>query len=471
MPQPRLLPWSRVAALLVATDCFAVLLGLMSAHWLRFDAQWLIGLEPRDPTLPAVAFVPLVPLWIGAYAISGLYQRRNLVSGLREYRDVLEASTAVVLLVVVMTYLVQVVALSRGFVVLALGAVTIAVWVGRFTVRRFIYRAADRGVPLDRILMVGANHQAVAIATLLTRTSSAASQVTGFLSEYVSVGQVVTQDLRVLGEPLQLSQVANEVGATRAVVVESGLSWESLQEVVRNMHHRDSIEVSLVPGLFDLHATPMAPSQLGPVLMLSPHPARVVGIEAVFKRGFDIAVGSVALAIALPVMALMMLGAAQQGHALGLQRRKVLSRGKEISLVRFAYPTWAEDRHLSRLPELVAVIRGTISFVGPRPISVVRAAAYGRTLNLIESAKPGFVGPWRLVGMARPDDFHEELAYDLFYMRNYSLWSDLQVLIHVLRYFFGSTRPSYLSPAELTEVESGARAMRGIRRISHDERR
>lgn len=474
MHQPRLLLWSRVVASLVATDSFAVLIGLMSAYWLRFSAHWLIGLEPREPTLSALSIVALVPLWIGAFAVSGLYQRRNLVSGLREYRIVLGVNTAVVLVVVVMTYLVQIVALSRGLVLLGLGGVTFAVWLERFGVRRWIYSAAGRGIPLDRILIVGANRQAAAVATLLTRSRSAASQVAGFLSEYVSVGQVVTGQLRVLGEPLQLGQVATEVGATRAVVVESGLSWESLQEVVRNMHRRDSIEVSLVPGLSDLHATPMALFQLGPVVTLSPHPARVVGIEAVFKRGFDIVVGSVTLTIALPVIALLMLSAARHGHGLGLERRKFLARGKEISLIRFAHPLWAEDRHLSRLPELIAVIRGSISFVGPRPISVLRAPAYGGAINLMESAKPGFVGPWRFVGMARPDNIQEELAYDLFYLRNYTLWSDLQVLVNVVRRFFGSTPGSFLSPEELAEARSGVLttpdARREARRVSVDDR-
>jgi undecaprenyl-phosphate galactose phosphotransferase len=435
MQQHKFLSWSRVVALLVATDCITVLLGLVSAYWLRFDAHWLIGLEPRDPTLPALSFVPLLPLWIAAFMVFGLYQRRNLVSGLREYRDVLEASTAVVLIVVVMTYLIQVVALSRGFVVLALGGVTFAVWVGRFSVRRFIYRVASRGMPLDRILIVGANRQAVAIATLITRSRSAASCVTGFLSEYVSVGQLVSGELRVLGEPLQLSKVASEVGATRAVVVESGLSWESLQEVVRNMHRRDSISVSLVTGLFDLHATPMTPSQLGPVLTLSPHPARVVGMEAVFKRGFDIAVGSVALVIALPIMAVLAFAASIDRQSWGLKTGRYMAGGDELTLARFEHPKWAQRRHLSRLPELFAVIQGRMSFVGPRPVAIDRSAAYGRALSLIESAKPGFVGPWWIVGLERPSNTEEELAYDLYYLRNYSIWSDVQILVQALRHF------------------------------------
>jgi lipopolysaccharide/colanic/teichoic acid biosynthesis glycosyltransferase len=419
------------------------MIGLGSAYWLRFSAAWLVGLEPRDSTLPAFSVATLVPLWIAAFAVAGLYQRSNLVSGLREYRNVLGASAGVVLGMVVLTYLVQVVALSRGFVLLAFGGVTVAVWLSRFSVRRLIYAAGVRGRPLDLVLIVGANAQALAIATLLNRSSSAASRVVGFLSEYVAVGQVVGDGVRVLGEPLQLHQVAKEVGATRAVIVEAGLSWESLQDVVRHMHRRNSIDICLIPGLFDLHATPMAAVQLGPVLALSPQPSRIVGLEAGLKRALDLTAGAAAFTLALPLIVGLMLASALGGNGLGIKNETFLAQGRELKLARFVHPSWAGKRHLSRLPELFSVISGAISLVGPRPISARRVDEYGRASSLIEAVKPGFVGPWWLVSLSRPPDIQGELAYDLFYIRNYSIWSDLQILIHVVRYLLmpSSGRP------------------------------
>jgi lipopolysaccharide/colanic/teichoic acid biosynthesis glycosyltransferase len=435
--------------LLVATDCAAVTIGLATAYWLRFSAQWL-GLETRKPTLPAFALAALVPLWIAAFAVAGLYKRNNLVSGLREYRNVLGASATVVLGMVTLTYLVQVVAVSRGLVLLTLGGVTVAVWLSRFSVRRLIYVAGVRGRPLDRVLIVGANTQAVAIATLLNRSRSAASRVVGYLSEYVAVGQVVGDGIRVLGDPFQLHQVAKEVGATRAVIVESGLSWESLQDVVRHMHRRNSIEICLIPGLFDLHATPMSAVQLGPVLALSPQPSRIVGLEAGLKRALDVTAGAAALTLALPLMVGMMLASALGGNGLGIKNETFLAQGRELKLARFVHPSWARKHHLSRLPELFSVISGGISLVGPRPISARRVDEYGRASSLVEAVRPGFVGPWWLVSLTRPPDIQGELAYDLFYIRTYSIWSDFQILIHVARYLLmpSSRRPEGPSARE-----------------------
>jgi lipopolysaccharide/colanic/teichoic acid biosynthesis glycosyltransferase len=203
----------------------------------------------------------------------------------------------------------------------------------------------------------------------------------------------------------------------------------------------------------------MEPVQLGPVLTLSPHPTRIVGFEAALKRGFDIVIGTASLIVGLPVIAALMICAAIGGYGFGLTRRQFLGRNGEIRLASFSHPEWARQRHLSRLPELVAVVRGSLSFIGPRPIQLERRAEYGRALSLIESAKPGFVGPWWLVNVARPTDIEEELGYDLFYLRNYSLWSDLQILVRVVRYLGGAwTRPDLSATSKTQESSSGSSA-------------
>ena len=73
-----------------------------------------------------MSLVALLPFWIAAFAAAGLYQRRNLVSGLREYGYVLGSSGSAVIMIVVLTYLIQVVDLSRGFLLLAFGGVIFA---------------------------------------------------------------------------------------------------------------------------------------------------------------------------------------------------------------------------------------------------------------------------------------------------------------------------------------------------------
>jgi lipopolysaccharide/colanic/teichoic acid biosynthesis glycosyltransferase len=426
------LPWGPVGGLLVALDVLAVSFGITAAYWLRFQGHWFVGFEPRTPTFPPATLGLYGLIFLLIFAFAGLYRRRNLVSGLREYGLVLAACVATVLAVIVASYLLIHPSVSRGFLLLSAVCVMFAVALGRFGLRRFLYRKAKRGRCLDRVLIIGANSQARAVAQQLSESPSASAEVVGFLSDYAPVDSAL-EGVRVLGEPLQLETIAKQLAATKAVVVESALSYESLRGLTDVMHTRRSIDVFIAPGLFGIHSTPMRSEQLGPVQLLAPASARIVGMEAVFKRALDLGLALSGLIVAIPIMATLAALALVDGEGLGLVSETHLTANGQLTLTRFRKPEWAVSLHLSRLPELLEVLRGRLSVIGPRPIAFARADSYSKVISVLEAAKPGFIGPWWLAGRSRPLGFEDEIAYDLFYLRNYSLWLDIEILIKAVR--------------------------------------
>ena len=450
MTERGLIRWRFVATALLVIDVLAVTGGLRLAYLLRFHGSWLIALEPRDPTVTVRAMAMLAAAWISAFAIAGLYQRRRVVSGLSEYQRVATASAATTLAVIVVAFLGTRV-ISRGFLFMAMALVILLACAGRFVLRRTLYFAASRGLRLDRVVILGTNRHAIAVARQLDQTPSASCIVEGFLSDYLPVGAKVAGRWRVIGDPLQLEEVARARGASRALVVESALAWESLRHVVLLMHRRNHLEISLLPSLMDLHATAMEPLRLGPVFTLAPHPARIVGIEAVAKRALDLALAPVLLLLAVPIMGVLVLASALGGDGAGLRRRSVVTPGQRRFLWRHVSPSWARTGHLARLPELFHVVLGGMSLVGPRPVMAGEEARYEKAMPFLEAVKPGFIGPWWLIGQGRPDDPEEELAHDLWYLRNYSIGLDLQILVQTLRGIVrGGTLSTRLAP-EVTE--------------------
>lgn len=267
---------------------------------------------------------------------------------------------------------------------------------------------------------------------------------------------------------MELQNIAKKYGVTRALVVESGLSWESLQAMVRLMHRREGVAISLLPGLFDLHSTQMVPQQLGPVLTLTPQPARIVGADAVMKRGLDLIVGIMAGVLALPLMALLAGISLARGRGVGLRSERVLGPRGPFNLWIFGGPEWAKRAHLTRLPTLIFVLGGSMSLLGPRPVALHRAEAYAEAMEFLELAKPGFIGPWWLVGKAEPDDIPDELGYDLHYLRNYSVWLDLHILLQVARSLIGGRSGAEAKlagkPLIAAQRESGRDAIRAAKR-------
>jgi lipopolysaccharide/colanic/teichoic acid biosynthesis glycosyltransferase len=426
-----------VLAMLLVSDSMMVALGLLLAHQVRYLQGVETPFAQGSPVLPFGYLVPIGLLWLLVFRVFGLYERQNLVSGVGEYRRVALAAAMTTLGVIVFAYVRVQPYISRGFLLVSLVAVVLAVVVGRFAVRRFIYARRAAGQPLDRVLVVGSSRHAVSLAAQLMDSVSASTEVVGFLSEYLPRGTRVTRDLPVVGEPMELEEVADRLAVTRALVVESGLSWESLQAMVRMMYRRGAVPISLVPGMLDLHATQMHPHQLGPVMALMPQPARIVGVEAVLKRAFDIVLGLIGVLISVPLLVAGALIARLQGAPLTLRRQVVLrAKGKTVLLV-LEGPPWLARLHLARLPALLNVLAGSLSLVGPRPVAADNADDFGQWLSILETAKPGFIGPWWLVGKSEPESKVEEIHYDLHYLRSYSVWMDAHIVVQVARALLG----------------------------------
>ncbi|MDR0557669.1 MAG: undecaprenyl-phosphate galactose phosphotransferase WbaP [Treponema sp.] len=82
---------------------------------------------------------------------------------------------------------------------------------------------------------------------------------------------------------------------------------------------------------------------------------------------------------------------------------------------------------LDEFPQLINVLKGEMSLVGPRPIVEAEAAKYGEDFERIFSVKPGMTGLWQVSGRS-DTDYAERVAYDTYYMQNWSIWLDAWIL-------------------------------------------
>jgi len=411
-------------------DFVALLLALEVAYFARYSLGWTVTGDSSslDPLVPVLCLV----IALISYCIFDLYSMQLVGSGLNEYRGVIMDTTFAFAAIVTVDYIDQNLRISRAFLLLFWFAAIVLVGAGRFAARRLVRRwSAFRG-GLRRVLVVGANEQGVQLAEELATNPAACCVVLGFLSEYRPVGHLTNGRLKVLGEPMELYEIAKREGATHAVVVESSLSWESLRFIVRSMHASQTLQVLLAPGLFDVAATPLQSTQLGRALLLAPRATRISGFEAILKRAFDLGVAIPALVLTLPLQIgiwvyLKLAGAATPIGAL----RSSGFRGTPITIWRFGGGARLRASHLARLPSLWQVVRGNMSLVGPRPMILEDAGPYGRWGDVLAALKPGFIGPWWLSGQHRPAELHEEIEADLNYARSYSIWLDLRILLAV----------------------------------------
>jgi lipopolysaccharide/colanic/teichoic acid biosynthesis glycosyltransferase len=421
--------WQRLIALLFLSDLIAVSTGLLLARQARYSLTSLLDILSDFPSVPWSFLLVLGALWLLGLAVFGLYQRDFCVAGMEEYRRTFIASFATVIAAIAVAYA-TVLPLSRAFLILAWGLTTLALCIGRFCVRRFVYRLAREGHRIDRVLIVGAGKQGLATAVRLADSPSASTLVCGFLDEYRAVGQRIGERFPVLGEPLDLWRVAKAHAVTKAILVQSAMTWESLQSIIPRMHRRDGMEILLAPGMQDLNVTQLDLRQLGPILLAAPRAERIDGIDAALKRFLDLGIAACVLLLSAPVIIAASIWLRLRNGRWPIRRTLVSGRGgRPFALHEISGSDWLRRAHMARFPSLIAVITGQLSIVGPRPLAADQLNGYSRWAELLMSVRPGFIGPW-WEGLPRHTD--EEVQLDVTYLLNYSPLSDLQILWHSL---------------------------------------
>jgi lipopolysaccharide/colanic/teichoic acid biosynthesis glycosyltransferase len=247
---------------------------------------------------------------------------------------------------------------------------------------------------------------------------------------------------------MQLYQVAEQVGATHAIVVESALSWESLRFVVRSMHLGRAPALFLAPGMLDVNAAPLHLSQIGSTLLLAPHATRIFGLEAVLKRTLDLLISVPALLLSLPFLLVLVIRSRLTGRRALVRQPTRGRRGVRFHLL-VLEGARLERLHLSRLPSLWQVVIGRMSVIGPRPVVDGQAPEYEPWVDVLSALKPGFIGPWWLQGR-EVDSLEDEVEADLRYARSYTFWMDVRILWSVLLALLGG-----LMAADRTRADVG----------------
>lgn len=408
--------------------------------------------------LPVAAL--LVGLWIVALAFSGAYQWKRIGFGTGEFTAVVTGSLVTAGLAGAAAYLASY-DLSRGFFVLAFAIGTPLLLVERFVMRKVINHLRTSGVLTTSVLLAGVPSHVDALAAVLNRSRWLGYEVIGALTN--AGDEVETpHGLPVVGTLDDVAEVATASQAEVIIFTEGAFPKAGgFNRLARQMedHHAQLV---VVPALTDISAQRMnmrPVAGLPLVFVESPGAAKATRWA---KRTFDVVGSSLALLVAGPVMGLIALAIKleDRGPVLFDQVRAGL-KGEPFSCFKFrsmvidAEERLAELRRqnqsgsvlfkmkddpritrvgrfirrfsLDELPQLVNVLRGDMSLVGPRPALPSEVAQYQRHVHRRLDVRPGLTGLWQVSG--RSDlSWDDTVRLDLYYVDNWSLMQDLAIL-------------------------------------------
>lgn len=459
--------WRTLILVLVIADAICVLGALALAYVVRID-----GLLPYGPTPNYEAYSRLlvvgILVFLACFALVGLYAPDNLLGGIVEYKQVAKGGTVGLMLLMVYTVFARDESfdVSRLWLVLSWVLTLGFVGVMRFFIRRMVYvLRASRGVLMSRVMIVGANDQGVAIAEQWMRTPASGMQVVGFLDDFKVIGTTVVGNARVIGRPSALDQLSREYNADEIIVVSTAVAWESFGEIVTANGADKGYVLRLSPGFYDLLTTGVAVTNKTFVPLLTIHENRIVGVDAVLKWLLDYGLGTLLAIITLPIGAAIALALKLRNPGAPVIRRQRMNGqgGTVFTMHQFnissASPMHADIvRHgrrferfvrfsgMHKLPQLMDVLAGKMSLVGPHPRADVNQVTDMHTMHNLLAVKPGIVGPWvRKDHLRSPDPETDELNY----VRNWQIWLDLPILFEAAIMLFARTGRAFRGASAL----------------------
>jgi len=442
-------------AMLVVLDLAALCLGLYGALALRelyYDKGWIawgILWEAEGEFLPFTALITVLVFWQ-----AGLYATREHRAG---FGRVISSLVIVALLTLAF-------GLGTGhdfstFGLIPTTLVLTAVLMG-------VFRASYEVVSGELLRLLGVRRRAIVAGEgeHLLHLYRALGEGRGGI-DYEFVGAVAASpggvDLPVLGHIEELRAILDEHVVDELIVTDSDFSERELLEMVEQAH-RAGVKVRIAPKTTELltQRAEFVPGQGAPLFEL--RPPVLVGTDWVLKRGFDVVVASLLLVVGLPVWLVIAAaikltspgGIFYSDRRIGLgerefgmrkfrtmyvdasERQAELERRNEAGGALFKIredprvtPVGRLLRRFSidEIPNLINVLRGEMSLVGPRPLPIrdfVRLEPWHRKRYLV---LPGMTGLWQISG--RSDlSFDDLVRLDFYYLDNWSIWLDVSIL-------------------------------------------
>lgn len=462
--------WHGILALLALGDAIAVAAGFCAAYAVRFWSNWAIFAEGLiRPSFYLTLITVLIPSWLLLFALYGLYNPRRLFGGTEEYSLIFNACTLGMLLVVVITFLVPEMNIARAWLLLSWLLTLCCTVLMRFLARRLVYALRKRGRLTERVIVVGANGEGRAIAEQLLASPNAGARIVGFVDDDLPVGHEVLPGTAVLGSVAAFRGLVEQHAADTVIIADTALVRDRMVAVYGAMETLNRLDVRLSPGLFELLTISVQVREQGSVPLLSLNKTRIIGLHAVVKALVDRVGALVVLLFLSPALALIALLVRLDGPGPIIHRRRVVGVGnRPFDAYKFRTMHCDGDARLApeqreqlrrdgklkddpritrvgrflrrtsldELPQLINVLRGQMSLVGPRMITVDELHHFGRWRHNLVTVRPGLTGLWQISGRSNLG-YEERVRLDMHYIRNYSIWLDLYIIYRTIPIVFG----------------------------------
>ncbi|MCC6178594.1 MAG: undecaprenyl-phosphate glucose phosphotransferase [Chloroflexi bacterium] len=441
---------------LLAADLLMLYVAYRLTYLIRYRPEVLGAGEIPAPEQYADAVTAIAAGLIGAFAFCRLYIPRRGLSRIDLLYSLAVGVTAgfvIGLAAIVLLY--RGLELPRLVLVLWWAASILAIWLARVVLDTGFRIARTFGLGTANVLIVGAGESGEIILDKIRHAPELGYRVVGFVDD-------VHLDLFPSGAPIlgtlgDVPHLIRQHAISDLIIAAPRLEQRDVLELVANCAHAH-VNVKLFPDILQIMSTEVTTSDLTGLPMVQVRDVALRGWNLTLKRAMDLSFSAVALIVLSPILMLLALGVrlwGGRGPVFYTQERVGLD-GRPFQLIKFrsmkadaeasSGPVWAtpdDERRtrigtflrrwsLDELPQLVNVLVGEMSMVGPRPERPHFVEQFSRVVPRYSerhNEKAGMTGWAQVNGLRGQTSITERTKYDLFYVENWSLAFDIKILL------------------------------------------
>lgn len=437
-------------AISLVIDALLINLGIVSAFLLRFSGK----LPPFNFNAYTSLAVSITLIGLASLYVYDLYDIERTGNSWDVLSSIAKAVTLAVLLSVFLSFFTGFFSFPRSVFAIS--------WVAEIAYLAG-WRIFGAGVlkvkwPAQRVLIVGTGEASREILSELKRMSQWGYEVVGLVDRDSSLKGQTIGGSKVLGGIQDLVGIVESQGVDRVVVASPTRHREVVEELAHASGGRVVVEV--IPDLYEIYIGRLDHNLISdiPLVQLSKEPAPS-WVRAT-KRIFDLALAIIGLILASPIMlaAAIAIKLTSPGPVIYSQER--VGQGEKVFRV-FKFRTMVKDAEeitgpalasendvritpvgrflrktrIDELPQLVNVVRGEMSFVGPRPERPYFVKQFKKTIPWYSERfriKPGLTGLAQVNG-GYMTNVRNKLKYDLIYLHHQSLLLDLKIMLKTIK--------------------------------------
>jgi sugar transferase (PEP-CTERM system associated) len=445
---------SSIYVVIFLLDCGIFFSAFYMGSVLRFFPDFQSSFSAIDLTNPSALFCTFM---LASTTGMGLYQRAQHGGDAGLLLRVLASFVLGTVLMGLVFYAIPTIFVGRGVFGYALLSALVLTLFSRFLFLKFV----DRQELRRRVLVLGAGYNANMIQEFENKASNPSFRVIGFVQMGGDVSRIEPHRLCALEMPLNEFAIAHDIDE---IVVapddrRGGLAVDEILDCKMN-----GLEVVDLLHFFEREAGLIRVDCLHPSWLVFSDGFRYSGFQQLSKRAFDVLASLALLAVSWPIMLLTALAIVLESgwrapvfyHQVRVGKNwrlfKVIKfRSMRTDAEKDGKARWAtrnDDRvtrvgrfirktRIDELPQLFNVLKGEMSFVGPRPERPEFVEKFAETIPYYSErhrVKPGITG-WAQLCYPYGSNYQdaiEKLQYDLYYVKNYSLFLDFLIMLQTI---------------------------------------